>query len=107
MRIDIQSIDHSVENEVLTFIHKSIAKNERKYNWIESARIVLKEENHDQDKDYVAEVRLAVPGPDLFCDGRDFTMQLAVKKAMDRMTRLLMDKKKKDFGHPTEAPAIM
>lgn len=97
MKIDIQCIGCSIENDTLAYVHRALSKLESKYNWIESTRLTLTKEKHSEDLDFLMGIRMAIPGPDLYCDARDATEYQATKKSLETISRMLEDKKNKDF----------
>ena len=98
MQIVIQS-PHVTPTEALTkFIKNKIGKLSHFYNRIEAAEIFLKTEKSDSADDKVCEIRLAIPGNDLFVKKQSNTFEDAVTKVVDSL-HVEIDKMKTRFEH--------
>lgn len=61
---------------------------------IEAAEITLAR-NMDSLPPFSAKVRLAVPGPDLYSEGNDYTPEAAIHKVLVKLTRQIRHRKRK------------
>jgi putative sigma-54 modulation protein len=98
MQILIQS-PHITPTEALTkFVKNKIGKLSHFYDRIEAAEVFLKIEKSDSADDKVCEIRLAIPGNDLFVKKQSYTFEDAVTKVVDTMHGEI-DKMKTKFQH--------
>ena len=104
MKLHIQYIDGSLEPGIEERIREAISKLESKYNWIEATEFTIRQEKNEKEDNNLVEIRMLVPGKDLFCDSRNEKIDLAISRALDKIRRLLEDKKDRDFSHPRHTP---
>ena len=98
MQIIIQSPHVTPTEELTKFIKTKIGKLSHFYNKIEIAEIFLKIEKSDSADDKVCEIRLAVPGNDLFVKKQSNTFENAVDKVIDTL-HVKINKIKIRFQH--------
>jgi putative sigma-54 modulation protein len=85
MQINIQS-PHVTPTEALTkFVKNKTGKLSHFYERIEGAEVFLKIGKSDSADDKVCEIRLAIPGNDLFVKKQSDTFEDAVTKVVDAM----------------------
>lgn len=98
MQIIIQS-PHVSPTEALTkFVKNKIGKLSHMYDRIKSAEVFLKIEKSDSADDKVCEIRLSIPGNDLFVKKQSHTFQDAVTKVVDALHGEI-DRVKTTFQH--------
>lgn len=83
MQIIIQSIHFTARPELDAHVTDKVNSLERFYDKIESANVILKVEKHDTEGDKLCEIRLAVPGNDLFVKKYGDSFEEAVNKVVD------------------------
>lgn len=66
-----------------------------KYDWITNSAVFLKEEKHPEGKNYKCEIRLSVPGPQLFAQEADTNFHKAINGTINDLGIQL--EKKKDL----------
>ena len=66
MQVMIQSAPLTVDNIIISKATEKLLKLEKIYERIERCSVILKKEKSDKKKNYIVEVRLAVPKGDLF-----------------------------------------
>lgn len=61
---------------------------------VEAAEVTL-EKNEASSPPYVAKIHLAVPGPDLYAEERDHTLEASVHKVLEKLARQIRHRKQK------------
>jgi len=98
MKIDIRYIN-AVQNEGLEhLINDKLHKLIQKFNWITNAIVFLKDEKHPEDKRYKCEIRLSVPGPQIFAESQEVNYKAAINKTVDDL-KILLNKHKDNMYH--------
>lgn len=95
MKIIIQSPDFTPQPELLDFVNKKVDKLEHFYQRILEARVLLKTNKSDKRENKVCELRLVIPGNDLFSEHQASTFEEAVALAVDAIKRQVVDFKEK------------
>lgn len=96
MQIDVQSIRFTVDGKLIDYIEKKIGKLDTFYDRIQKAEVYLKLENvNAQVKDKVAEVRLFLPGTDLFAKNINKSFEESVDECSEDLRRQIMKRKEK------------
>ncbi len=94
MRIDIQSIHFDADQKLLDHVNNKVRKLEKYFDGIVSAEVFLRLDKSETKENKVTEIRLAVPGPDLFATKRSNTFEEATDEATSALLRQV--KKTKD-----------
>lgn len=97
MEISIQSLHFRASDALTAFVTEKTNKLSHYYNKIESAKVCLKLERSDVGNK-ICEIRLAVPGNDLFTEQQDETFEAATNKAVDVLHQQLVKMKEKIQG---------
>ena len=93
MNIEIQS-PHVHLNETLTaFVNDKVNHLNHFYNRIESANVCLKLDKSDTHENKVCEIRLAIPGNDLFAKRNAHSFESAVSETIDAIHKQLIKHK--------------
>lgn len=86
MKIRIQTHDFKVRDEVTDFVKQNIAaKLERYGDRIIECDVMLKLDRSDAVKNKVCELRLVIPGNDLFASKKGDSFEDAVLKSVDAL----------------------
>lgn len=85
MKIEIQSLHFNSKSELNNFVTEKINKLSHFHNNIESANVCLKLDKSDTRDNKVCEIKLAVPGNDLFVKRQCETFEEATAKAVDAL----------------------
>ncbi len=81
----------SLEGEVTEKLNKL----HNKYDWITNAAVFLKEEKHDKGEDYECEIRLSVPGPQIFAQTHSESFSKSISIVIRELDAQLSKKKNK------------
>ncbi|MBY0477704.1 MAG: ribosome-associated translation inhibitor RaiA [Chitinophagaceae bacterium] len=98
MKIDIQSPGFTVNLELMGYIHEKVEKLSRYCGEIITSEISLRLENSDIKENKLCEIRLAIPGNDLFASSQCKTFEKAVSNAVEIIKEQLKRKKTKIIG---------
>jgi putative sigma-54 modulation protein len=94
MRAKINSVHFKTDSKLEDFIQEKVAKLTNTYENIVGSDVTLKVENTSNEENKVAEIRLAVPGNDLFAKKQAKTFEEATDSALNALRKQL--KKHKD-----------
>jgi putative sigma-54 modulation protein len=94
MEIQIQSIHFDADQKLLDFVEKKLSKLDTFYDRIEGADVYLKLDKNDSKENKVVEVKLLVPGHDVFVKEHAKTFEEAVDISLEVLKKQL--KKVKD-----------
>ena len=96
MNIQIHSIHFSPDSKLKETIEEKVSKLEHFHQKIERADVYLKLDNNDAPvKEKVLEIRLHIPGADLFTSQTSNMFEAALDLAIDQMKKQLIKKKEK------------
>src|SRR5690606_12135353 len=95
MNIIIETPNLKVSRKLIGLVNKKMEKVDQVSDQIIEGRVLLKKEKSDKNKDKVCEIRIAVPGNDLFATDQCATFEEAVANATYAMRRQLVDWKQK------------
>jgi putative sigma-54 modulation protein len=99
MNIEIRFV-HAVQNDSLEDqVREKLENLERKYDWITNAAVFLKEEKHPNEENYVCEIRLSVPGPQLFASSNEVNFNKAINNTISQLSIQLEKLKAKMVAH--------
>lgn len=95
MKITIQSIHFNSKVELNDFITEKVAKLAHLFDKIESASVTLKLEKSDTRENKTCDIRLGVPGNDLFVSRQSETFEAATIDAVDALQEQIKRMKSK------------
>ena len=89
MKLDIQSLHFTTRPELDDFAREKVNKLGQFYKRIESAEITLKLDKAKNSENKICEIKLAVPGKDLFTSRKAKTFEEAINGAIDALKHQL------------------
>lgn len=95
MNIKINSVKFSAAKKLETFVETKVRKLEQFYDDIISAEIFLKLENTQEVENKIAEIKLDIPGNELFVKKQSKTFEEAVDSAIEALKRQITKVKEK------------
>lgn len=99
MNVEIQFV-HAVQNDTLEEqVREKLSKLEKKYEWITNAAVFFKTEKHPNEENYVCEIRLSVPGPQLFASSNETNFNTAINNTIQQLGIQLEKQKAKLVSH--------
>lgn len=99
MNIKIQSIKFDADKKLTDFIEKKVSKLERYFDNIVDAEVFLRLENSQELDNKMAEIRLKVPGSELFAQRQSKTFEEAVDDSIDALKTQIQKHKDKLRGN--------
>ena len=98
MKLKIQTLHFTPSKKLSAFVNEKISKLTHLNDRIELAEVCLKLDKSDKTENKVCEIRLSVPGNDLFAQKQCKTFQEAVSETVDVLQRQI--RKRKTKGAP-------
>ena len=95
MNVTIQSIKFDADKKLVDFIEKKIEKVEKFFDGIVGAEIFLRVEKTQDPENKRAEIRLAIPGNDLFAERTCKTFEEAVDNCVEALKKQVVKAKEK------------
>ncbi|HYG20785.1 MAG TPA: HPF/RaiA family ribosome-associated protein [Ohtaekwangia sp.] len=96
MKILVQSPDFKAQPELIDFVNEKLQKLELFTDRIIEARVLLKLDKSDSRENKVSEVKLVIPGNDLFASKQAKTFEEATVKTVDALKKQIEEWKKKN-----------
>jgi len=98
MKIDIQSRDFTAKADLLYFITEKVEKLGRFYNEIISSEVCLALDRSDTNDNKFCEIKMIIPGNDLFASARCKSFEEATVEAVSALERQIEKRKSKLSG---------
>ena len=95
MDIKINSVHFDADQKLINHVNKKIDKLGKFFEGIIGAEVFLRLENVQDDENKIAEIKLLIPGNDLFVKKQAKTFEEAVNKASDTLNRQVTKYKEK------------
>jgi putative sigma-54 modulation protein len=95
MNIKIHSIRFDADKKLLDFIDAKLKKLLQFYDGIIRAEVFLRLENVQDMENKITEIRLEIPGNDLFAKKQSKTFEEATDEAVEALRRQILKHKKK------------
>lgn|SRR5690606_20966060 len=97
MNIRVQSIHFNADKKLLAFIEKKVEKLQQFYDQIIGCEVALRLENADNKMNKITDVRLFVPGYDLFAKEQCKTFEEGTDSAVNSLKKQLLKHKEKQL----------
>ncbi len=98
MEINIQSVHFTASEQLEAFIQKKVSKLEQYYDGILSAEVSLKVIKPESANNKEAQIKLVVPGSDLFADKTTDSFEQSIDVAVQALEKQLTKFKEKIKG---------
>jgi putative sigma-54 modulation protein len=98
MNIKINSVHFDADKKLLEFVNNKVKKLFQLYDDIVGAEIFLRLENTQELENKIAEIKLEIPGNDLFAKKQSKSFEEAVDNAADALKRQIHKHKDKLKG---------
>jgi putative sigma-54 modulation protein len=99
MEIIIQSLHFAASPELTQFVTDKVSKLSHLSDKIESANVCLKVDKGESGDDKLCEIRLSIPGNDLFVKKYGKSYDEAATRAVDALHEQIIKMKSKDEHH--------
>lgn len=98
MNVKIQSIKFDADQKLIDFINNKLSKLQRFYEGIIGAEVFLKLENTQDVENKIVEVKLLIPGNDLFVQRQAKKFEEGLDDCIDVLKRQVTKYKEKQRG---------
>ena len=98
MEIKIHSIHFDADKKLIDFINSKVKKLIQFYDNIIGAEVFLKVDKDQNSENKVAEIRLDIPGSDIFAKKRSKSFEESVDNVLEAIKRQLTKHKEKQRG---------
>ena len=95
MTVKIQSIHFDADKKLLDFISERMEKLKHFYDNIIRSEVFLKLDKSDSAENKIAEIRIHIPGQELFAKKQCKTFEEAVDVSIDALTKQVIKHKEK------------
>jgi putative sigma-54 modulation protein len=98
MKVTINSVKFKTDKKLEEFINEKVQKLTTNYNDIIGSEVILKLENNENLENKVTEIRLMIPGNDLFAKKISKSFEESTDQAIDALRKQLIKHKDKLRG---------
>jgi putative sigma-54 modulation protein len=98
MNVKIQSVHFDADSKLISFIEEKVSKLNTYYDAILSSDVTLKLDKSKTSDNKIAEIRLIIPGNDLFAKRQCKTFEEATDTAIDALKMQIKKHKEKVRG---------
>lgn len=95
MKVTIQTLHFKADRKLEEFIHTKMDKLSSLFDGVIGSDVTLRLENAGDNKNKIAEIKLLVPGQDLFAKKQSRTFEEATDNAVEALRRQLNKHKEK------------
>ena len=95
MKVNISAVHFKTDKELDTFINDKVSKLGSLFNGVIKSEVILKIENNEKVENKIAEIRLEIPGYDLFAKKQCKTFEEATDTAVEALRKQLIRHKEK------------
>ena len=99
MEIQIQSIHFKADRKLIDHINEKVGKLNHYFEGILSSEIFLRLDKSDNAENKVVEIKIMVPGNELYVKRQCRTFEEAVDTGVDALTKQVKKYKEKTIGH--------
>jgi len=99
MKWDIQTVGFNAKDELLESTRESVQKLEKYFNPIIGAEVYLKLEYDDQRENKRVEIKLNIPGEDIFAEHQSESFEHSLHESIGKVKRQLLKKKEMERAH--------
>jgi putative sigma-54 modulation protein len=96
MNINIQTIDFTARPDLNSFIQEKVSALSRMKSNIISAEVALKVDKSDTDENKICEIRLSIPGNDLFAKRNAKTFEEATNQVVSALQKQIVKRKPRE-----------
>ncbi|MFO7828219.1 MAG: ribosome-associated translation inhibitor RaiA [Bacteroidales bacterium] len=98
MDINIHSIHFDADKKLINFIEGKVKKLVQYYDHIISAEVFLRLENDQSSENKLAEVRLDIPGNDMFAKKQSKSFEESIDNVVEALRKQITKHKEKQRG---------
>ncbi len=98
MKVQLQSVHFDADRKLVDFIQNKLDKLEKFFDRIIDAEVILKLENSGDRENKIVEIKLNIPGNQLFAKENDKSFEAAADSAVEAVRRQLKKHKEKSYS---------
>jgi len=98
MNIKIQTVHFDADQKLIDFTKKKIEKLTKLYESVVGTEVILKLDKNSNDENKIAEIKLEIPGNDLFAKRQCKSFEAAIDEVIDALKKQLTKHKEKQRG---------
>ena len=98
MNIKIQTVHFDADKRLLDFTQKKVEKLMKFYDGIVSSEIIFRLDKNQNEENKIAEIKLEIPGNDLFAKRQCKSFENAVDQVIDALKKQITKHKEKQRG---------
>ena len=98
MNIKIQTVHFDADQKLLDFTEKKVEKLVKLYDAIVKVEVIFKLDKNSNEENKIAEIKLEIPGNDLFAKRQCKSFEEAVDEVLDALKTQLTKHKEKQRG---------
>jgi len=103
MKVKVHSVKFDADKDLHNFVQERVDKLELFYDKIVASEVFLRIDGASKTEDKVAEIKMTIPGKDLFAKKHGKSFEEATDLAVDALRRQLKKRKQKAFSKKTGA----
>ena len=96
MTINIQFVNLDHSDSLAEFTKEKLNKMAEKYDWLISADVFFKEEGTNPEKGKICNIKLSLPGPQIFATSDEKNYEMSVKETISDL-EIQLKKRKQTF----------
>ncbi len=98
MNIKIQSVNFNINDNLSSFVNEKVGKLENYFDSIVSSEVYLKLENTSEIENKISEIKILIPGNEMFVKKKAKTFEEATDLAVDALKKQITKHKEKIKG---------
>lgn len=98
MRVNINSVHFKTDKKLDNFINDKLEKLRSLHDGILGSEVTLKLENNESQENKIAEIKLMIPGNDIFASKQSRSFEEAFDSALEALRKQLNKRKEKLRG---------
>ena len=95
MTVKINSIHFKSDRKLDLFIEDKVSKLEKYFDGVYGTVVTLKLDNNDEPKNKIADIKIEIPGNDLFVSKQSESFEESTQLAVDALKKQLLKRKEK------------
>lgn len=95
MRVNINSVHFKADKKLLSFINEKVEKLTQIYDGVIGSEVSLKVANNDTKENKIAEIKVIIPGKDLYAKKQSKSFEESTDIAVEALRRQLKKYKEK------------
>lgn len=95
MKVKVSSLHFTADQSLIDFANEKLSKLEKFYDKIIDGNVVFKVENVDDKANKIAEIKVNIPGKELFAKKQSDSFEKATDEAVEALRRQLKKHKEK------------